>query len=60
MTDEHPEADTAASYLLREAAKMDIPEEEIEDVDWREYNKGGKFEDREVTAPDTNEEGNDS
>jgi hypothetical protein len=60
MKDEYPEADTAASYLLREASKMDVPDEELEDVDWSEYNTDDQLEDHGITAPTTDEEGNDS
>jgi len=60
MTDEYPEADEAASYLLREASKMDVPEDELEDVDWDEYNTDENLEDHSITAPDTDGEENDS
>jgi hypothetical protein len=51
-SDEYPEADTAAEFLLEKASEYDIPEEEREDVDWSKYNTDEHLKNHDITAPD--------
>jgi len=51
-SDEYPEADTAAEFLLKKAIEYDTPEEEREDVDWSSVPKFNPDEDHDITPPD--------
>jgi hypothetical protein len=51
-SDEHPEADAVAEFLLAKASEYDVSEEELEHIDWSKYNTDEHLKDHGITAPD--------
>ena len=51
-SDDYPEADVIAEYLFAKASEYDVPDEEIEDIDWSKYNTDEHLKDHDITAPD--------
>ena len=51
-SDDYPEADVVAEFLLEKASEYDVPEEEIEDIDWSKYNTDEYLEDGKMPIPE--------